>query len=83
MEKLEHFRHILVFEFSIGVNAAEVARESCAIYGDIATGESTKRKWFHRLKKDHFDISDTPHLGRTSGFEKDHLNTLIHNDPRQ
>ena len=29
------------------------------------------------------NISDTPHSGRPSGFDEDHLNTLIHNDPRQ
>ena len=35
------------------------------------------------FKEDHFDISDTPHSGRSSGFDEDRLNTLIHNDPRQ
>ena len=83
MEKLEHFRHILLFEFNRGAKAAEVARNICAMYGDNDIGESTARKWFSRFKEDRFDISDTPRSGRRSEFDEDRLNTLIHNDPLQ
>ena len=64
------------------MKAAEVARNICTMYGDNAIGESMARKWFSSFKEDRFDISDTPHSGRPSGFD-DYLNTLIHNDPRQ
>ena len=60
MEKLEHFRHILLFEFSRGVKAEEAARNICAMYEDNAIGESTTRKWFSPFKEDRFDFSDTP-----------------------
>ena len=83
MEKLEHFRHILLFEFSRGAKAAQAARNSCAVNGGNSIGESTARKWFSRFKEDRFDISDTPRSGRPSGFHEDRLNTLIHNYPRQ
>ena len=83
MEKLEHFRHILLFDFSTGAKAAEVARNVCAVYGDNVIGESTARKRFFRFKEDRFDISDTPRSGRSSGFDEDRLNTLIYNDIRQ
>ena len=83
MEKLEHFRHILLFEFNKGPKAAEEARNICAVYGDNAIGESAARKWFSRFKEDHFDIRDTPCSGIPSWFDEDRLNTLIHNDPRQ
>ena len=33
------------------------------------------------FKEDLFDISDTPRSGRPSGFDEDHVNTLIHYDP--
>ena len=33
VEKLEHYRHILLFEFKRGTEAAEVARNICAVYG--------------------------------------------------
>ena len=82
VEKLEYFRHILLFEFNRGSKAAEAAGHICAEYEDIAIGESTEGKWFSRFKEDRFDISDTPRSERSSGFDEDHLNTLIHNDPR-
>ena len=41
------------------------------------------RTWFSRFKDERFDISDTPHSGRPSGFNEDRLNRLIHNDPSQ
>ena len=33
VEKLEHFRHILLVEFNRGTKAAEAARNICAVYG--------------------------------------------------
>ena len=83
MEKLEHFQHILLFEFDRGAKAAEAVRNICGVYGDNAIGESTARKSFSLFKEDRFDVSDTPHSGRPSGFHEDCLNTLIHNDPCQ
>ena len=69
-------------EFNRGAKAAEAARIICAMYGDNAIGGSTARKCFSRFNEGRFDISDTPRSGRPSGFD-DHLNTFIHNDPRQ
>ena len=83
VEKLEHFQHIVLFEFNRGAKAAEAARNICAVYGANAIGERMTRKWFYRFKEDRFDISDTPHSGRPSEFDEDRLNTLIHNDPHQ
>ena len=83
VEKLEHFRHILLLEFNRGAKAAEVVRNICAVYGDNAIEENTARKWFSCFKEDRFDISGTPCPGRPSEFDKNRLNTLIHNDLRQ
>ena len=56
MEKLEHFRHILLFEFYRGTKAAEAARNICAVYGDNAIGERTARKWVSRFKENRFTL---------------------------
>ena len=56
MEKLEHFRHILLFEFNRGAEAEEAARNICAVYGDNAIGERTTRKWFSLFKEDHYTL---------------------------
>ena len=79
MGKLEHFRHF--FEFNRGAKAAEAARYICAVFGNNVIGENMARKWFSRLIRIFFYISDTPRSGRLSGLEEDRLNTLIHNDP--
>ena len=69
MEKLEHFRHILLFEFNRGAKAAEKARNICTVYVDNAMGKSTARKLFSRFQEDCFDISDTARSGRPSRFD--------------
>ena len=73
VEKLEHFRHILLFEFNTWAKAAEAASNISAVNGD-AIGESMARKWFSRFKEDRFNISDTPRPGRPSWFDEDRLN---------
>ena len=44
VEKLEYFRHILLFEFNRRAKAAEAAINICALYGDNAIGQSTAIK---------------------------------------
>ena len=80
VERLEHFRCILLFEFSRGMKAVEAARNICACMGTMPS-ERMARKWFSHFKVDRFDISDTPLSGRP--LDEDRINTLIHNDPRQ
>ena len=79
MEKLENFRHILLFEFKRAVKAAKAARNICTEYGDNAIEESTARKWFSSFKDDRFDISHTTRSGRPSEFDEDRLKTLFPN----
>ena len=83
VEKLEHFRHILLFEFKRGAKAAGAARNICAMYGDNVSRDSTARKWFSDFKEDRFDISDMPHSERPLEFDEVRLNALFHNNPRQ
>ena len=80
MEKLIHFRHILLLEFNRWEKVAEAPRNTCALSGDNAIGESTARKWFYRSRKNRFVISYTPRSGRSTGFHEDRSNILIHND---
>jgi hypothetical protein len=63
VEKNEHFRHLLLYEFNRGSNAAEAARNICAVYGDDSIAETTAQKSFARFKQGNFDMSDTPRSG--------------------
>lgn len=47
--KINHFRHMLLFEFNQGVKASEAPR---LVYSLWAIGESTAQKWFYRFKND-------------------------------
>ena len=50
VDKIEHFRHHLLFAFNRGVNAAEAAREICSVYGNGGIPESTAAVGFRALK---------------------------------
>lgn len=83
VEEKEHFRHLLLFQFNRKVSAAEAARNIREVYGEDAMGESTARKWFSRFKEGCFDLNDASRSGRTSDFDEERLNALIHDNPRQ
>ena len=83
MEKLEHFRHNLLFEFNKGGKRMWRPEIFALCMGIIPSERARQEKWFSRFKEDCFDISDTPRSERPSRFDEYRLNTLIHNDPRQ
>ena len=51
LEKLEHFRHILLFEFNRGAKAAEAARNICVVYGDNTIGEARQENGILVLRR--------------------------------
>ena len=53
------------------------------VYGEGVIGESTARKWFAKFKNGNFDINNTPHSGRPSKFDKDHLKVFLKEERRQ
>jgi hypothetical protein len=58
--KNENFRHLLLYEFNRGSNAAEAARNICVVYGEDSIAERIAQKWSARFKQGNFVISDTP-----------------------
>ena len=83
MEKLEHIRYFLLFEFNRGGKQRRRPETFAPCMRTSAIRGNTSGKWFSRLNEDYFDINDISRSGRTSGFDEDRLNTLIHIDPRQ
>jgi len=70
-----HFRHLMLFYFRKGKNAAQTAKKICIVYGDSAVAESTIRKWFTRFKNGNFDLEDRD-LGKRSGKQYIHFSVL-------
>ena len=82
-DKKQHFQHLLFFAFYQGQRAAEAAWDICMVYGEGVIGKSMARKWFAKFKNGNFDIDNTPHSGRPSEFDKEHLKALLKEESRQ
>jgi hypothetical protein len=67
VDKNEHFRHLLLYEFNRGSKAAEATRNIFAVYGEDSIAERTAQKWFACFKQGNFDMSDTPRPCYASG----------------
>ena len=55
-----HFRHILLFYFRKGKNAAQAHRKLCGVYGDEYLSERQCQNWFARFPSGNFDVKDEP-----------------------
>jgi hypothetical protein len=64
VEKNEHFRHLLLYEFIRGSKAAEASKKMFAVYGEDNIDERTAQERFARFKQSNFDMSDTQRSGR-------------------
>ncbi|KAK2589284.1 hypothetical protein KPH14_007837 [Odynerus spinipes] len=76
-----HYRHLMLFFFRKGKNAAQAANKIRAVYGEGAVAERTVRKWFARFKAGNFDLEDQERPGRPSTADKDLIKTEIENNP--
>ena len=83
MEKLQHFRHILLFEFNKGVKAAGTTTNICAVLGAMPSERAGQENGFLVLRRFVLILVILHVHKRPSGFDEDSLNTLIHNDPCQ
>lgn len=79
-EDKEHFRHVLLFFFRKGKNAAQTTKKICDVYGEDSVDISTTRKWFRNFKQKNFDLTDAPRSGRQVGTSDMELLALIESD---
>ena len=59
-----HFRHILLFYFQKGKNAAQTHRKLRDVYGDECLSERQCQNWFARFRSGNFDVKDESRSGR-------------------
>ena len=59
-----HFRHILLFYFRKGKNAAQAHRKLCGVYGDECLSERQCYSWFAHFRFGNFDVKDEPRPDR-------------------
>ena len=58
-----NFRHIFLFYFRKGKNAAQAHRKLCGVYGDKCSSERQCQNWFARFRSGNFDVKDEPRPG--------------------
>lgn len=79
-EKKLHFRHIMLYYFRKGKNAAQTQKKICAVYGVNAVTKVTCQTWLNRFRANNFELEDAPRSGRPTVVESDEIATMIATD---
>lgn len=80
VEKNDHLRHLLLFEFNRGSTAAQASRNINKVYGKNFIAGRTSRKWFARFKSNIFSLDDAPRAGRPIDFDDQRLLAILKED---
>ncbi|XP_011057953.1 PREDICTED: histone-lysine N-methyltransferase SETMAR-like isoform X1 [Acromyrmex echinatior] len=72
LENKVHFRHILLYYFKKGKQAAEAHRKICGVYGDDALTEHAQ-KWFAKFRSGDTSLEDGPHSGRPTEIDSNDI----------
>jgi len=78
--KNEHFRHILLFYFRKGKNAAQAAKKLRDVYGEEALKERQCRYWFEKFRSGDFSLKDEQRTGRPMKADDEQIKTIIELD---
>ena len=81
MSKRE-FRTIFFYEFKLGRNAAETARNINEVWGQGSVNECTVQRWFQKFRSGNTSLEDEPHGSRPPAIDNDQLKVLVEADPR-
>ena len=78
--KNEHFRHILLFYFRIGNNAAQAAKKLRVVYGEETLKDRQCRNWFDKFRSGDFSLKDEQYSDRSNEVDDDQTKTIIKSD---
>ena len=76
----EHFRHILLFYFRKGKNAAKTAKKLHDVYGEEALKDRQCWNWFDKFRSGDFWLKDEQRSGRPNKVDDDQIKTIIESD---
>jgi transposase len=66
-------RAVILFLHAVNMNAVEIHRELCAVYGQNVMSEGTVRQWYTMFKDGRRNVRDEGRSGRPSVVSDDHV----------
>lgn len=76
-------RSCLLYDFKVGLSAAESSRRICQAFGDNAVNERTARQWFQKFRSGDMSLNDAPRSGRPQALDDETLRAAIESDSSQ
>ena len=75
--KNEHFRHILLFYFRKGKDAAQATKNVRDVYGEETLKDRHCRNWFHKFRSGDFSLKDEQRSGRPNEVDDGQIKAII------
>ncbi|XP_035220488.1 histone-lysine N-methyltransferase SETMAR-like [Stegodyphus dumicola] len=76
-------RTSLLYDFKVGLSAAESSRRICQAFGNDAVNERTARQWFQKFWSGYMSLSDAPRSGKPQALDDEALRAAIKKDTSQ
>ncbi|XP_065664499.1 histone-lysine N-methyltransferase SETMAR-like [Hydra vulgaris] len=76
-------RSCLLYEFKLGRNVTQAAKNICTAFGEGTVSERTAQKWFQRFSSGDESIEDLPRSGRPLLVDEDELKDAVESDSSQ
>ncbi|XP_035232950.1 histone-lysine N-methyltransferase SETMAR-like [Stegodyphus dumicola] len=73
----------LLYDFNVGLSAAESSRQVCQAFGDDGVNKQTTRQWFQKFRSGDMSFSDAPRSGWPQALNDEALKAAIENDSSQ
>lgn len=75
-------RTCVLYDYRLGVSAAESHRRLCQAFGAEVVGRRTVYNWYQRFESGDFCVEDKTHTGRPAELDNDALRSLVEANPK-
>lgn len=82
MIEKSHIRAIFLFQFKLGRNAAETARDINVAFGEGTTSDRTVMRWFAKFRSGDESLDEETRGHRPVQVDNDQLRALVESNPR-
>ncbi|CAH2106581.1 unnamed protein product [Euphydryas editha] len=76
-------RQCVLYDFLLGLSAAESCHPICAAFGQDAVNGRTARWWFDWFRSGNYNLEDEPRPGRLTEIDDEELRRVVESNPRQ